>query len=204
MLSDLFHALFALPVNPDQLTYWRHTYLPMSPWRKAVDDVVSGTLEEAERYRLTGVRVDRRRAYQVARMAVADRRGRHLNAIAPDAYSLFCPPSAATLHAGKRSYDPPAERLLAMQRHPQILAFLMTPASLSRWSIGPSPAGGLIVIAPGEENADPGSIAERLRERVDGKVDEARLHAFAELLVRLRAGAPKATGAETEHAEDAA
>ena len=204
MFSDLVHALIEFPFNPDQLTYWRHTYLPMSPWKRAIDDVVSGALEQAERYRLTGVRVDSRRAYQVARLVVADRDGSHLNAIVPDAYARFCPPSAATLHAGRRSYEPPAERLRALRSHPQVLAFLMTPTSLARRGIGGSPAGGLIVIEAGEENVDPGTVAERLRKRLEGGLDEAELHAFAELLVRLRVGAPRAAQEDGERREDAA
>lgn len=188
MLRDL---LLALRHRKGQFTYWRHTYSPLSPWRRQMREIVEATLAEAARYRLEGANVDRRRAYQVARMLVPSRQGEHLSDLLPDAWLVFNPPSAATFHSGKRSYDPPGERRAAFRRHPQTLAYLLTPVEMARLGVGGSPPGGLVVIEAGEAKADPGTVEGRLRDLVDGRVPEAELHAYAEQLVRLRAGLPK-------------
>ncbi len=191
MLRDLLFALRRC--RWDQLRYWRHTYSPFSPWRDAIARVVDAAAREASRYGVRA-RVDRRRAYQVARMVVSNRHGEHLADLLPDAYLAYSPPSAATFHAGRRRYPPAAERREAFLRHPQTLAYLLTPPRLARRGVGGSPEGGLVVIEAGETEVPVVRILERLRERAGRGPSDSELRAYAELLARLHAGIPAAAG----------
>lgn len=188
MWSDLFHALLR---GPDQLRYFRHTHSPFSPWRRQTDRVVEATAQEAARYGIHAP-VDRRRAYQLARLVVPDRHGNHLVDVVPDAYLAFSPPSAATFHAGRRSYASPSARRDALLRHPQTLAFLLTPPALARLGAGNSTAGGLAVLAGGEGGVSTDAIAARLAESMAGKAAPSDLRAYAEIVARLSAGVPAA------------
>ena len=190
MLADLF---FALRRGWDQMTFWRQTYSPFSPWKRATDEIVSQTREEALRYGISKPSVDRRRAYQVARMLIADRHGDHLVDLLPDAHLVFNPPSAATFHSGKRSYSSRLERLQRFRQHPQTLAFLLTPPELARRGVGASSDAGLVVIRSGEKRIEVGQIAKRLRDAVGTKVAETSLHPYAELLAALHRGLPDDT-----------
>ena len=183
MLSDFFHSLRGV----DQLRYFRHTHSPFSPWKDAVDELVTAIGREVERYGIRS-KIDRRRAYQVARMVVANRQGDHLSDVVPDAYLAYSPPSAATYHAGKKKYDAPAARRQAFLDHPQTLAYLLTPAKLARLGVGSSPFGGLVVIEAGEEAVTLESLMSRLQHVVNGKAADADLRAYAEVVLRLHAG----------------
>lgn len=187
MLSDFFHALRH---GPDQLRYFRHTHSPLSPWKGQIDEVVRVAEEEAARYGIDAD-VDRRRAYQVARMVVSDRHGDHLVDLLPDAYLAYSPPSAASFHAGKSSYPAPEERRRRFRRHPQTLAFLLTPPALSRAGLGGSPGGGLVVVTEAEADIDVDTVVGRLRERAAGKVGDSALRDYAGVLLKLHAGVPQ-------------
>ena len=203
MLSDFFNALWRLVTfrGIDELRYFRHTYSPLSPWRKATDEVIRATKAEAERYGIKAS-VERRRAYQVARMVVANRRGEHLIDLVPDAYQEYSPPSAATFHAGRRSYAPPAERVQAFRTHPQTLAYLLTPAKLARLGAGASDDERLVVI-DADEQVELEAVATRLHDALGGKVASGDLRAYGQILLRLHAGVPETEDADAEESEAA-
>ncbi len=188
MLADLFMTRgkgFA-----EQLTYWAHTYLPFGRWRKPIDDVIARTNEEAARYGISSAAVDRRRAYQVARMTVPSRRGEHLADLTPDAYNRFSPTCCAKSHSGKKKIAPPAERGTQYRTHPQTLAYLLTPTGLARLGAGVSAPGTICGVSTTEAAPPADAIASMLREGLDGKgggdVDQ-----FARIVAGLRAGPPK-------------
>jgi hypothetical protein len=156
---------------------------------------------EASRYGITA-KIDRRRAYQVTRMLVSNRRGEHLGDLVPDAYREFSPPSAATFHAGRRSYVAPDERLKTFRAHPQTLAYMLTPAKLARLGAGASPPGKLVVIED-DEQVDLETIATRLHEVLHGKPSSGDLRAYGEILLRLHAGVPEPEVAEADAEADA-
>lgn len=185
MLADLW---FALRRGWDQLTYWRHTYSPISPWRRQTDEVVAIAKEEARRYGLQGVRVDRRRAYQVARMVIPNRHGDHVVDLLPDAYQVYAPTCCASTQAGKKEFAPLLERRDGFRRHPQTLAYLLTPPRLSRRGVGSSPYQGLVIIEPGEPTPDAGTLAERLRQGLGRRAPKAAVRRYAEVLAHLHAG----------------
>ncbi len=188
MLADLFMTPgkgFA-----EQLTYWAHTYLPFSRWRQAIDEVVAQTAQEASRYGISARPVDRRRAYQVARMMVPNRHGEHLVDLTPDAYNQFSPTSCAKSHSGKKKIATAAERQRLYRTHPQTLAYLLTPTPLARLRLGGS-APGTICGAPMAEAAAPAdAIASSLREQAAGK-GGADVDALAGIVAQLHAGPPK-------------
>ena len=130
MLADLFRT----PGKgvAEQLTYWAHTYLPFSRWRQAIGEVIDEATKEVGRYGISAVTVDRRRAYQVARMVVPNRRGEHLADLTPDAYNAFSPTCCAKSHSGKKKIAGPEERRSRYLQHPQTLAYLLMPAGLAR------------------------------------------------------------------------
>lgn len=194
MLSDLFHALRH---GFDQIGYWRQTYSPLSPWKREIERVVSQARQESARYHVEAG-VDRRRAYQVARMVIPNRLGEHLVDVVPDAYQAFSPPSAATFHSGRRQYDPPAERLAKLRHHPQTLAYLLTPPALCRLGIGVSTPGKVAVVGHGEE-VGTDEVVARLREQATGPVSDDALRAYADVVRRLSAGLPE----EAEDDEEA-
>ncbi len=208
MLSDFFSALIrGLTLHGfDQMTHLRRAHSPFSPWRTATNEVMAQAQAEASRYGITA-KIDRRRAYQVTRMLVSNRRGEHLSDLVPDAYLEFSPPSAATFYGGRRSYVAPDERLKTFRAHPQTLAYMPTPAKLARLGAGASTAGKLVVIGV-DEQVDLETIATRLHEALDGKPSSGDLRAYGEILLRLHAGVPEpeveATDAESEEAESAA
>jgi hypothetical protein len=174
----------------EQLTYWAHTYLPFSDWRGAIDEVVQETKKEAGRYGISSPEVDRRRAYQVARMVVPNRHGDHLPDLTPDAYNAFSPTCCAKTHSGKKKIAAPAERRAAYLRHPQTLAYLLTPPALSRLGLGAS-APGTVVGVPLSEAAPPADvIAGELRQRLGGK-GGAEVDQYAKVVATLHAGPPK-------------
>ncbi len=188
MLSDFLHALRR--GRFDQLRYFRHTHSPLSPWRATINEVVRAAAQEAERY---GIRagVDRRRAYQVARMVVSNRHGEHLSDQVPDAYLAYSPPSAATFHNGKRSYPAPQQRRREFLAHPQTLAYMYTPPKLSRLGLGGSMAGGVAVIEPGDEAGIASkTVMARLQKLGAGKAPPSDLGAYADVLLKLHAGLP--------------
>jgi len=208
MLSDFFSALIrGLTMHGfDQMTHLRRAHSPFSPWRAATDKVVAQAQAEASKYGIRA-KVDRRRAYQVTRMLVSNRRGEHLGDLLADAYPEFSPPSAATFHAGRRSYGDPDERLAAFRAHPQTLAYMLTPAKLARLGAGASSPGHLVVIAEGE-TVDLETVATRLHDALGGKPSSGDLRAYGEILLRLNAGIPEPevedTDAESEQTESAA
>lgn len=182
MLPDL---LMALRRGVDQLVYWAHTYLPGNRWSDRTEAVISEAREEAARYGLTDVEVDRRRAYQVARAVVANRHGDHLVDLVPDAWNIYAPTSCATIHAGRNSYQPIAERRHDFRRHPQTLAYLLTPPDLSRRGLGRSAPGTVVGIPTAEPTPPAGVIVSRLREELDGG---RSLDRYAQIVARLHAG----------------
>ncbi|NKB88700.1 MAG: hypothetical protein GKS06_10815 [Acidobacteria bacterium] len=201
MLSDLISALIRGVTfhGFDQLTHFRRAHSPFSPWKAKTNEVVAQAQAEASRYGITA-KVDRRRAYQVARLLVSNRRGDHLADMVSDAYSDFSPPSAATFHNGRRSYGDPRERLGAFRAHPQTLAYLLTPAKLARLGAGASPKGKLVVIDDGEQvNLE--TVATRLHEVLDGKAGSGDLRAYGEILLRLHAGVPEPENADADSEE---
>ena len=171
-----------------QITFWRHTYSPLSPWKERIDEIEANTLQEAARYDLAGVSVDRRRAYQVARMLSPNRHGHHLVDLVPDAHLIFNPPSAATFHSGKRTYASRAQRLANFRNHVQTLAYLLTPTKMARLGIGDSPPGSLVVIQPDEESIDQATVLDRLRSLAGSRIAESMLQSYADVLVRLSRG----------------
>ncbi len=202
MLSDFFSALIrGLTLHGfDQMGHLRRAHSPVSPWRARTDQVVAQAQAEASRYGITA-KIDRRRAYQVTRMLVSNRRGEHLSDLVADAYQEFSPTSAATFHAGRRSYVEPDDRLRGFRAHPQTLAYMLTPAKLARLGAGASSPGHLVVIAEGEK-LDLETVATRLHEALDGKPSSGDLRAYGEILLRLHAGVPEpepeVTDAESE------
>ena len=188
MLADLF-------MTPgkgcaEQLTYWAHTFLPFGRWRRPTNEVIAETTREASRYGISGASVDRRRAYQVARMVVPNRRGEHLADLAPDAYNDFSPTSCAKSHSGKKKIAPPAERLPKFMKHPQTLAYLLTPPGLARKGLGSSAPGTIAGVSTGETSPPAGVIAGDLREQIGGKGGGA-VDRFAKVVATLHAGPPK-------------
>lgn len=188
MLADLL-MIFGKGVA-DQLTYWAHTYLPRSRWRNDIDDVVRQTQQEASRYGIASPEVDRRRAYQVARMVVPNRHGDHLPDLTPDAYNAFSPTCTAKTHSGKKKIAGPAERKAAYLRHPQTLAYLLTPPELSRLGLGGSLPGTVAGVALGEAAPPVDVIASDLQASIGGK-GGAAVSAYAKLIATLHAGPPK-------------
>ncbi len=187
MLADLF-------MTPgkgvaEQLTYWAHTYLPFSRWSKATGEVINEVIKEAGRYGISAAVVDRRRAYQVARMVVPNRHGEHLADLTPDAYNAFSPTSCANAYSGKKKIAGPAERRSQYVHHPQTLAYLLTPARLARMGLGGSAPGTIVGVTIGEAASPSDVIASGLREQLDGKgggvVDQ-----FAKVVAALHAGLP--------------
>lgn len=174
----------------EQLTYWAHTYLPFGRWRKPTDEVIRRVTEEAGRYGISSPTVDRRRAYQVARMMVPNRHGDHLPDLTPDAYNFYSPTCCAKTHSGKKKIAGPAEREAAYLRHPQTLAYLLTPPELSRLGLGGSAPATVVGVPLGEAAPPAASIASMLRERLGGKGGSA-LDQYAELVTTLHAGPPK-------------
>jgi hypothetical protein len=188
MLADLF-------MTPgkgvaEQLTYWAHTYLPFSRWRRAIGEVSDGAIEEASRCGISSAAVDRRRAYQVARMVVPNRRGEHLPDLTPDAYNAFSPTTCAKSHTGKKKIAGPEERRTQYVRHPQTLAYLMTPASLARRGLGGSAPGTIVGVTIGEAAPPIGEIASDLHEQLGGKGGGA-VDQFAKIVAALHAGPPQ-------------
>lgn len=178
--------LAALRGGTEQFVYYRHTYSPLSPWRRPVERLLQDTRREAARYGI-GAAVSRRRAYQVARMSVADADGRHLQQLVPDAWQAYSPPSAATYHDGKRRYPSPSARLQAFRSHPQTLAYLLIPDELARRGFGGSAPGGLGVILEGEQ-LDEAAILQRLQQQARGAGQQA-LRRWAGVLAALHRGA---------------
>jgi len=201
MVSDFFSALIrGLTLHGfDQMTHFCNTHSPLSSWRAATSKVMADAQAEAGRYGVTA-KVDRRRAYQLARLIVSNRRGEHLGDLVADAYLDFSPPSAATFHNGRRSYGNPDERLVAFRAHPQTLAYLLTPAKLARLGLGASAAGQLVVIGEGEQ-VDLETVATRLHDAFGGKAGSGDLRAYAEILLRLHAGVPEVEVADADDEE---
>jgi hypothetical protein len=188
MLADLF-------MTPgkgvaEQLTYWAHTFLPFSRWRKEIDEVIADTTKEAGRYGISSPAVDRRRAYQVARMVVPNRHGDHLPDLTPDAYNAFSPTTCAKSHSGKKKIDGPAERRAKYAHHPQTLAYVMTPASLARKGLGGSAPGTIAGVDMGEAAPAAGVIAGGMQEQLGGKGGGA-VDSFAKIVAALHAGPPQ-------------
>lgn len=188
MLADLF-------MTPgkgvaEQLTYWAHTYLPFSRWSKATGAVIDEVTKEAGRYGISAAAVDRRRAYQVARMVVPNRRGEHLADVTPDAYNAFSPTCCAKSHSGKKKIAGPEERRTRYVQHPQTLAYLLTPARLARMGLGASAPGTIVGVTIGEAASPSGVIARDLHERLGGKGGGA-VDQFAKVVAALQAGLPQ-------------
>lgn len=186
MLADF---LMALRRGVDQLVYWAHTYLPFNRWRESTDAVISETLEEAARYGLADVQVDRRRAYQVGRVIVSNRRGDHLVDLVPDAWNVYAPTSCATIHAGRKSYQPIDERRRDFRRHPQTLAYLLTPPGLARRGVGGSAPGTVAGIPTAEPTPPAGAVTSGLREQLGDAGRE--LDQYARIVSKLHAGPAK-------------
>ena len=175
----------------EQLAYWSHTYLPSGRWRKPTDEVVAEILEEAARYGVTGAHADRRRAYQVARMLVPNRHGEHLVDLVPDAYGLYAPTCCANSHLGKKKITPPAERRDLFRRHPQTLAYVLTPSQLARLGLGGSAPGTIMGVAMDEAAPPQGAIADLLRQQLDKGKGGKALDELAGIVAALHAGPPK-------------
>lgn len=188
MLADLFKT----PGKgvAEQLTYWAHTYLPFGRWRKPTDEVIAQTDVEAAKYGVSSPSVDRRRAYQVARMMVPNRHGEHLADLTPDAYNRFSPTCCAKSHSGKKKIAPPAERAAQYIAHPQTLAYLLTPPGLSRLGLGGSAPGTICGVPIDEATPPAGVIASDLKEVLEGK-GSAAVDAYAKIVAKLHAGPPK-------------
>ena len=187
MLADLFKT----PGKgvAEQLTYWAHTYLP-GRWRKATDEVIVRISEHSVTYGISSPSVDRRRAYQVARMMVPNRHGEHLADLTPDAYNRFSPTCCAKSHSGKKKIAPPAERAAQYIAHPQTLAYLLTPPGLSRLGLGGSAPGTICGVPIDEATPPAGVIASDLKEVLEGK-GSAAVDAYAKIVAKLHAGPPK-------------
>ena len=186
MFADFFMALRR---GVDQLTYWCHTYLPFNRWRRRTDQVLAATAEEGRRYEFAKVAVDRRRAYQVARMTVTNRRGEHLSDLLPDAYWVFSPTSCAKTLSGKKKFKSSTERREGFRSHPQTLAYLMTPSGLARVGVGASLPGTLLGVGLQEPTPPAGVIANRIREELGGG-GEGAVDQYAQIIARLHAGPP--------------
>lgn len=187
MLADLF-MIFGKGVA-EQFTYWADTYLP-GRWRKPTDEVIEETTVVARQYGISSPTIDRRRAYQVARMVVPNRHGEHLADLTPDAYNAFSPTSCAKSHSGKKKIAGPAERKAAYLRHPQTLAYLMTPPELSRLGLGGSAPGTVCGVPIGQAAPPASVVAGELREQIGGK-GGAAADRYAEVVVALHAGPVK-------------
>jgi hypothetical protein len=170
----------------EQQTYWAHTYLPFSRWRKATNDVVAEATATAVSFGISGAAVDRRRAYQVARMVVPNRHGEHLADLTPDAYNSFSPTSCAKSHSGKKPIAAPADRRAAYVRHPQTLAYLLTPVSLARQGVGGSEPGTVVGVSISDAAPSAGAIASDLSEKLGGK-GGADVDRFAKVIAALSA-----------------
>ncbi len=188
MLADLFKT----PGKgvAEQLTYWAHTYLPFGRWRKATDEVIAQIDKETAAYGISSASVDRRRAYQVARMMVPNRHGEHLADLTPDAYNRFSPTCCAKSHSGKKKIAPPAERAAQYIAHPQTLAYVMTPPALSRLGLGASAPGTICGVPIDEATPPVGAIASDLTERLGGK-GGAMVNEYAKIVAQLHGGPPK-------------
>ena len=200
MFADFFMALRR---GVDQLTYWCHTYLPFSRWRSRTDEVLAATGEEGKRYDLDKVAVDRRRAYQVARMTVSNRRAEHLSDLLPDAYWVFSPTSCAKTQSGKKKFKSPVERRDGFRCHPQTLAYLMTPAALARAGLGASSPGTLLGVGLTDPTPPAGVIANRIREEIGGG-GEGAVDQYAQVVARLHAGPAKVESEAPDLASDEA
>ena len=188
MLADLF-------MTPgkgvaEQLTYWAHTYLPFGRWRKATDEVIAEINTQASEYGISAAAVDRRRAYQVARMMVPNRHGEHLADVTPDAYNRFGPTCCAKSHSGKKKISPPAERATEYLAHPQTLAYVLTPAVLSRTGLGGSAPGTICGVAIDAATPPAGVIASDLTEQLGGKGGSV-VDGYSKIVAKLHAGPPK-------------
>ncbi len=187
MLADLFKT----PGKgvAEQLTYWAHTYLPFGRWRKATDEVIAQIDEQSATYDISSPSVDRRRAYQVARMMVPNRHGEHLADLTPDAYNRFSPTCCAKSHSGKKKIASPAERTAQYIAHPQTLAYVLTPPHLSRLGFGASAPGTIGGVPIDEATPPAGDIASDLTERLGGKGGSA-VNEYAKIVAKLHAGPP--------------
>ncbi len=189
MLSDLLMTIGK--GIADQLAYWAHTYLPFNKWRAPTDEVVQNATRQATRCGIADVTVDRRRAYQVARMLVPNRHGEHLADLVPDAYNAFSPTCCAKSHSGKKKIAGPAERQAQFNEHPQTLAYLLTPVNLARKGIGGSPPGTVMGV-PLDQAAPPaGVIASEIRELLGGDMDGKAVDELASVIAKLHAGPPQ-------------
>lgn len=188
MLADLFKT----PGKgvAEQLTYWAHTYLPFGRWRKATDEVIVQIDKQTATYGISSSSVDRRRAYQVARMMVPNRHGEHLADLTPDAYNRFSPTSCANSYSGKKKIAPPAERAAQYIAHPQTLAYVLTPPRLSRLGLGASAPGTIGGVLIDEATPPVEVIASDLAERLGGK-GGAAVNEYAKIVAKLHAGPPK-------------
>ncbi len=196
MLSDLFMTIGKGVA--DQLAYWAHTYLPFNKWRAPTDEVVREATAQAARCGIVDAAVDRRRAYQVARMLVPNRHGEHLADLVPDAYNAFSPTCCAKSHSGKKKIAGPAERQAQFIEHPQTLAYLLTPVSLARIGLGGSAAGTVVGVPLGEAARPAGVIASDIRELLGGDKGGKAVDELAKVVAKLHAGPPQ------EEAEPAA
>ncbi len=188
MLADLFKTLGKGVA--EQLTYWAHTYLPFGRWRKPTNEVIAQISEQTATYGISSSSVDRRRAYQVARMMVPNRHGEHLADLTPDAYNRFSPTCCAKSHSGKKKIASPAERVTQYICHPQTLAYLLTPPGLSRLGSGASAPGTICGVPIDDATPSVGVIASNLAERLGGK-GGALIDEYAAIVAKLHAGPPK-------------
>lgn len=188
MLADLFKT----PGKgvAEQVTYWAHTYLPFSRWRKAINEVIVQINKQTATYGISSSSVDRRRAYQVARMIVPNRHGEHLADLTPDAYNRFGPTCCAKSHSGKKEIASPAERVEQYISHPQTLAYVLTPPGLSRLGCGASAPGTICGLPTDEATPPVGVIATSLMERLESKGGTA-VDGYAKIVAKLHAGPPK-------------
>jgi hypothetical protein len=194
MLTDLFMTLGKGVA--EQLTYWCHTYLPFPPfsrWRAATDEVIAAARENAARYGIEVDRIDRRNAYQVARMSVPNRHGEHLADLVPDAYNRYSPTCCAKTHSGKKKIAAPLERRREFLEHPQTLAYLLVPSSLARLGLGGSAPGTIMGVPIGQPTPPAGVIAGNLREALGGKGGRD-VDVLAGAIAKLHAGLPRQEG----------
>ena len=189
MLSDLLMTIGKGVA--DQLAYWAHTYLPFNKWRGPTDEAVQNATTQAARYGIVDAPVDRRRAYQVARMLVPNRHGEHLADLVPDAYNAFSPTCCAKSHSGKKKIAGPAARQAQFLEHPQTLAYLLTPVKLARLGLGGSPAGTVLGVPLDQAPPPSGVIASNIRELLDGDKGGKAVDEFAQIVVALHAGLPQ-------------
>ena len=187
MLADLFKTLGKGVA--EQLTYWVHTYVPVGRWRKATNEVIAQISEQSATYGISSS-VDRRRAYQVARMMVPNRHGEHLADLTPDAYNRFSPTCCAKSHSGKKKIAPPAERVTQYICHPQTLAYVLTPPGLSRLGGGASAPGTICGVPTDDATPSVSVIASNLTEGLGGK-GGGIINEYAEIVAKLHTGPPK-------------